>query len=387
MRRFSPIAIGLLALAGTAHAAEGLDLSLLDLDTDTTLSTGQGLSLSALTESAKRSPAVNDLPTGIRSRLDEDLDGQFWRFGTTLTGHPEQSYRRKPGKVTVIRARADIDGIVPVTERHNLLLGYTHESSWWEFDNTVITPRFFGIPVDGRGSFIDARGTDSITRYTTTDTIRIGMDNKLTDEWSLEYGGSYSLSRDPAGDFDSSQYGSGRFIVHNHLSEDLSVGLGVEIQSRLFRSPLYLPAIIIDWQIDDVTLLQTGTRSISLHREVTDTFSLEFDVSWELRQYRLPHDGIFAPLDAFSSFSVVTNQVPLPGFSFEELSVPAKVTGKWQIGQNSYFSAFVGATLYREIKYFFPDNWDRVGAQPGTRLESFEFDPNIFGGIGFEFTN
>lgn len=134
----------------------------------------------------------------------------------------------------------------------------------------------------------------------TTDVTFRGLGNwSLNDEWNLFLGGTFSWSAEQGASLSDAFTGGGLFGASYTVNEDLTIGAGMQISTRIEDDLLYIPSPIIDWRISEQFFLSNmrapAGYPASLGIELICYLSKEMNVSigsrYEYRRFRLNDDG------------------------------------------------------------------------------------------------
>lgn len=150
----------------------------------------------------------------------------------------------------------------------------------------------------GRGQFTDvANGTPWTS--TVDVTLKALARWKLDDSWRIFLGGLVSWAGETNAPVSDSFTGGGLMGFAYTFSEDLTLGAGVQISTRLEDNLLFIPSPIIDWRITKQLYISNVRSPVtfpaSLGVEVIYYLSYETNISigsrYEYRRFRLDDSG------------------------------------------------------------------------------------------------
>jgi hypothetical protein len=150
------------------------------------------------------------------------------------------------------------------------------------------------------------------------------------------------------------------------LSEDLTIGPGLGVFSRLEDGARVFPFLVIDWNIGERWNLSTGRGlaasqgpGLTLSYQVSPSWSLGVAGRYERVEFRLDEEG------------------PVPGGVGEDQSFPLVFTTSWSPGPAVSLSLFAGIEFAGELKLKDSD---------GELLSQSEYDAAAIYGATFEFS-
>jgi hypothetical protein len=150
----------------------------------------------------------------------------------------------------------------------------------------------------GGGAF--TAPADGTPWKTTADITMRGLGRwKVDDNWRVFLGGVVSWAAETDADLAKAITGGGLFGASYTFSEDLTLGAGVQISTRLEDDLLYIPSPIIDWRITEQLFISNMRAPVgypaSLGVEVVYYLSQDLNVSvgsrYEYRRFRLNESG------------------------------------------------------------------------------------------------
>jgi hypothetical protein len=125
---------------------------------------------------------------------------------------------------------------------------------------------------------------------------------KVDDSWQVFLGGVVSWGGETDADFGDSFTGGGLFGTAYTFSDTLTLGVGVQISTRIEDDLLYIPSPIIDWRISEQFFISNVRGPVgypaSLGIEAVFYLSKSMNVSlgsrYEYRRFRLNDSGPIA---------------------------------------------------------------------------------------------
>lgn len=125
---------------------------------------------------------------------------------------------------------------------------------------------------------------------------------KIDDSWQVFLGGLVSWAGETEADLGESFTGGGLFGTAYTFSDTLTLGVGVQISTRIEDNLLYIPSPIIDWRITEQFFISNVRGPVgypaSLGVEAVLYLSKEMNISlgtrYEYRRFRLNDSGPIA---------------------------------------------------------------------------------------------
>lgn len=150
----------------------------------------------------------------------------------------------------------------------------------------------------GGGTFADAAGG---TPWTTTVDVTLGSAVRwqIDRAWQVRLAGFLGWSAEHNADFGSSFYGGGIIAGSYTFSRDLTLGGGFLIASRIEDNVLIIPALLVDWRINE-RLTMTNVRGpvtypasagVELIYNIEDSLNFAIGFRYIYRRFRLNDDG------------------------------------------------------------------------------------------------
>lgn len=165
-----------------------------------------------------------------------------------------------------------------------------------------------------------------------------GMRLKMTDEWSILAGSSLRFGAEDGASWDDAITGSGTIGAVFRVRDGLVLGAGFGVHSRLERSTLVFPIVVLDWTFAENWRLVTdsGAFFIEPGLEVIHTLSPQWTlgagVSFVSRGFRLSDSG----------------DVPDGVGTFD--GIPLHLRATWNASERAQFTVQVGAVFAGEIE-------------------------------------
>lgn len=190
--------------------------------------------------------------------------------------------------------------------------------------------------------------------------LSAGILQPFTKEWALfAMGGIEMAAADGAALSDGT---SGNLIagVGYRADENLTIGGGVMIAFRLEDDPLIIPAIQVDWKIDDFWRVRTTGPGAEVEYSFSEDLRLVGGAKWESDDFRLDDD------------------LPTGGAVVSDSKMPLYLRGEWDPMENLTVTGHLGVHLFRELELLDVD-------VPGLPDElDFDVDPGVFLGFSGE---
>lgn len=160
-----------------------------------------------------------------------------------------------------------------------------------------------GVEVDdynfsGAGPLMNSSGGNPWSTVTDV-TFKALARWKVDDQWRIFLGGLVSWTGETSAEAGDSFTGGALMGFAHTFSEDLTLGFGMQISTRLEDSLLFIPSPIIDWRISEQFFISNVrgpvTFPASLGVEAVYYLSRELNISigtrYEYRRFRLDDDG------------------------------------------------------------------------------------------------
>lgn len=185
------------------------------------------------------------------------------------------------GKIGVTRAEADFGLTIPVAEHRWLDVEIFYERSWYHFKD-----------VTGFGAGVSDPWDDAQTLRLTLG-YRVG----LSARWSYFVGAFLDSSGEDGADFSDSLTYGGLGGVGYRVNDNLELGLGVLVASRLEDDPWVIPLPRLDWKLGEKVRLRVGGSRAggALTWDVSESVTLALEAAYRSREYRLEDGNPAAP--------------------------------------------------------------------------------------------
>lgn len=194
----------------------------------------------------------------------------------------EADFDDDAGKIGVTRADADFGFTIPVAEHRWVDFGIRYERSWYHFDE-----------VTGFGEGV-AEPWGDVHNLRLSLGYRVGFNAT----WSYFVAGFIDSAGEDGADFgDGLTYGGlGGFGYK--VNDNLELGLGILVSSRLEDDAWVIPLPRVDWRISERLRFRLGGARAggSLELEVNDSVSLALEASYSAREFRLEDANPAAPM-------------------------------------------------------------------------------------------
>lgn len=260
----------------------------------------------------------------------------------TLTGRTEFGMKADidgGGDVSTTRAGADLGLRYRANDRVTLSMGLGAEYSFYEFDGYEA--------VVGGGEPID----DAFL-YSLTPTVSV----KANDRWTLIGGGIFRWAGESGADLGDAFTVGGLAAANYRVNDRLSLGFGFIIGTRLEDDEIFIPALTLDWKINDKwTLTNDGKPGLALKYQATERLELSVEGSYTTRDYRLDDDNA------------------IPEGAMEDTRVPVFFAAEWRALDRLTLTGRIGTYAYHRFEFRNDD---------GDEVDDIDVDPSLF--VGFE---
>ncbi len=242
------------------------------------------------------------------------------------------------GEVSTTRVGAEFGVRYRVNDRVGLGLGVGAEYSFYDFDDFET--------VTGGGEPID-----DAFMYSLTPTISFAID----DRWTVIGGGIFRWAGEEDADLGDSFTAGGLGVVNYKVNDKLTLGFGFIVGSRLEKDSIFVPALSIDWKINDRwTLTNDGKPGLALVYRATDRLDLSVEASYETRDFRLNDDNA------------------IPEGAMEDTGVPVAFAASWRALDRLTLTGRIGAYAYQRFEFRNAD---------GDEVTDEDVDPSLFFGL------
>lgn len=203
-------------------------------------------------------------------------------FTVTLTGSADHAFSTgidNGGDVAVTRAGVGLSVARQFNTTWRGSIYASTEASWYDFDNAT------GL-IAGTGK--------PFSQLTETD-VSPAVVYTLNDTWSFPVGLFFRVAGENDADVSDSFTWGGYAAARYQASKDFSVSFGLRANDRIEEDWAVLPALALDWQIDQQTKLEVqpaiGGIGFRLSSKRCDELSLFLDGVYQSREFRLANDA------------------------------------------------------------------------------------------------
>ncbi|MBM4107999.1 MAG: porin family protein [Phycisphaerae bacterium] len=185
------------------------------------------------------------------------------------------------GKIGVTRADADVGFSIAVAEHRWVDLGIFYERSWYQFDG-----------VSGFGEGV-TEPWDDVQSLRLSLGYRVGFNAT----WSYSVAGFVDSSAEDGAEFGDSLTFGGLAGFGYKVNDNLELGLGLLVASRLEDDPWIIPLPRVDWKLGEKVRLRLGGARAggALAWEFSDALTLALEASYRSREFRLEEMNPAAP--------------------------------------------------------------------------------------------
>lgn len=182
---------------------------------------------------------------------------------------------------------------------------------------------------------------------------------QATERWQMVVGAR--ISSQGEGDADVNDSLGGRLYggpVYT-FSENLTVGLGLLVQSRMEDSPLIAPAPLVTYRFNEVYSFHFNTlEGAELRYDPSERFGLALEFDWGYDDFRLDDDG-------FAADGV-----------YRETAVRVGLHGVWRPTRNIDLTAGIGSFVWQEVELLDSN---------GEELSQDNLMPSGYVSVGFQY--
>lgn len=241
-----------------------------------------GVALTALALLAGGECAGQDAPgqpAREEKKAEEDLPAAEAAFSLFSVHSFSADFSDAPGSVSATRAGVSLDMAFPLTKRTRLGVAVTGEESWYNFD--------------GATGFV--AGTDEPWETIRSLAIETSFSNEVNDRWGYTVAGIVQTSGEQGAEFDDSISYGGFAVVRYSWGEDLTLGAGLGVTTRLEDDALVIPIPFVHWKISERWSLSTSREAslggLALNYRASDAWTFGLIGGYEFREFRLDDDG------------------------------------------------------------------------------------------------
>lgn len=263
------------------------------------------------------------------------------RLSFSLTGDTEFGLSADlddDGEVSTTRVGADFGVRYRLNDRVGLSLGLGAEYSFYDFDEYETVPGG-GDPIDD--AFL----------YDLVPTISFNAN----DHWTFIGGGIFRWAGEEDADLGDAFTAGALGAVHYRVSDQLTLGFGCIVATRLEDDTFVVPALVIDWKINDKwTLTNDAKPALVVKYQAMERLELSLGAWYTTRDYRLDDDNA------------------IPEGAMEDTRIPVAFAASWRAMDHLTLTGRVGAFAYHKFEF---NNAD------GDEVDDQDVDPSIFFGL------
>jgi hypothetical protein len=311
------------------------------------LAASAGAALAQNTGAAPERATPTTGATGQPAPLEGENPRRGPDFAVTLfaTHAFEADFADVPGSVSLSRGGLEVGMRHMLDERTRLSVSLGAENSLYDFgDDTVLA------------------GTSEPWDDTYQLSASVLVSRQATPSWAWFFGGGADASFENDANLGKSFTGGLVGGVNYKVNEDLSIGGGLAIRSRLEDSGLFLPLVSIDWKISEQWRLSNSNElnsvGAALTYSPTEQLHLSLHGAYQGRAFRLDEDG------------------PLADGVGRDTRIPVWVQARYAFSQRVSVSVAAGYVLYQQ--YTIDDN-------DGNELDQQDADATPFVGASLVF--
>ncbi len=260
-----------------------------------------------------------------------------------------------PAEVTVYRAGLDLEYDLDLGSDAAFTIGAGSEVGTYDFD------AFGAVPAGTGGAFA----------HYAIGSIYGNYHRALDQETDLYFQGRILSGMDVGAKVEDTFHFGLVAGATQVIDEDLTIGVGLGVMTRLEEDLVLYPVPLVEWRIDDQWRLSTGhvtanasgfedLAGVRLYHATNETTDCYLGLGWQLRQYRMDDD----PSDAYPEGAVVDNRLSLYGGAV------------WKVQHNTVVHLNLGYHLRQEF-----DAHNVSGPNPA----DLQTDPAPFVGVGLEY--
>jgi len=306
-----------------------------------------GTSLAQNTGAAPERATPTTGATGQPAPLEEAPGRKGPDFAVTLfaTHAFEADFADVPGSVSLSRGGAEIGMRHMLDERTRLSVSLGVENSLYDFgDDTALG------------------GVSEPWDDTYQLSASVMLSRQATPSWAWFFGGGADASFENDANIGKSFTGGLVGGANYKVNENLSVGGGLAVRSRLEDSGLLLPLVSIDWKISDQWRLSNSNElnsvGVALTYSPTEQLAISLHGAYQGRAFRLDEDG------------------PLPDAVGRDTRIPVWVQARYSFTPRVSASLAAGYVVWQE--YTIDDN-------NGNELDQQDADATPFVGASLVF--
>jgi len=246
-------------------------------------------------------------------------DFPLWDFRVGADGYAtsEADFDGGPGSVRRSVAGASVGTTITMSPRFQLRLDGRGEWRHYEFSDATQFDPASGEPFDSLyRAYVDGLGLF-----------------QATDRWQAAFGARISSQGESDADVNDSLAGRLYAGPIYEVSDDLTIGLGIVIQSRLEDSPLIAPAPLLTYRFNRAYSFHLNAlEGVELRYDPSERFGVALEFDWEYNEFRLDDDG-------FARDGV-----------FRETAVRIGLQANWRPTPRLDLTAGVGSFVWQEVE-------------------------------------
>ena len=244
-------------------------------------------------------------------------------------------------EVSVARLRAALGLSFRVSDDTDFILRIGNEFSFYDFDDGA------GI-VPGMPAVDDP--FDSVRSTTITPILRSLPETG----WQWTIGGRVTSAAEPGADFGDSIIAGGFGLASYDIAENLRLGAGINIVSRLEGGVFVFPLPVIQWDITEQWRLGSNERGAGLTYFIDDKWSAGVDVRFMRREYRLDDDNA------------------IPGGSFTDTRIPVALSVTYSPSPKTIITGRIGSDVAGEMEF---------NDRNENEIASYDYSPTLMMGL------
>jgi hypothetical protein len=207
---------------------------------------------------------------------------------------------------------------------------------------TITLSQRFQVRLDTRAEyrnyqFNDATMFDPEQGHPFTSMYRAYVDGlglfQVTDQWQAAFGARIASQGEDDADVNDTL--TGRLYAGPiwKVNEDLTLGLGIVVQSRLEDSPLVAPAPLVTYRFNRAYSFHLNAlEGVELRWDPSERYGLALEFDWEYNEFRLDDDS-------FAADGV-----------FRETAVRLGLHANWRPTPNLDLTAGIGSFIWQELE-------------------------------------
>lgn len=156
---------------------------------------------------------------------------------------------------------------------------------------------------------------------------------RANDQWWWFVGGRASWAGEESENLGDGFTGGGTVGATYAVNDQLTVGLGVAVRSRIEDDALVFPLPIINWEINDQWTLATAESGLRLSYAPFEDWTFFAAGGWESREFRLLDTG------------------PIPGGVMRDDRVPVVAGAVWEPNSHIAIEASVGMSMLNSYEF------------------------------------